>query len=101
MRSLVTILTNFPMKSKRLLLWARLSLLCGLGHSATNNPDTDWFRDARCGVFMQFLPGDAQGLALVKDFDVEVLAASWRPWVRGIYLSRLHSGGRSLPLRAK
>ncbi len=37
-------------------------------------PDTDWFRDARYGVFVHFLPGDAEQLAQVDDFDVEALA---------------------------
>ena len=40
----------------------------------SKNSNTDWFQDARYGVFMHFLPGDAQGLARVKDFDVDVLA---------------------------
>jgi alpha-L-fucosidase len=35
---------------------------------------TDWFRDARYGIFMHFLPGDPKGLALVDSFDVEALA---------------------------
>ena len=39
-----------------------------------NNPSTDWFRDAKYGVFMHFLPGDPEGLALVEQFDVEALA---------------------------
>ena len=38
------------------------------------NPNTDWFKNAGCGVFMHFLPGDAQGLARVEDFDVDALA---------------------------
>lgn len=62
------------MKAKLLLLWACLPLLGGIGHASPNNPDTDWFKDARYGVFMHFLPGDANGLALVNDFDVEALA---------------------------
>ena len=40
----------------------------------TKNPNTDWFKEAGYGVFMHFLPGDTQGLARVKDFDVDVLA---------------------------
>ncbi len=40
----------------------------------SENPNTDWFRDARYGVFMHFLPGDAQGLARVAEFDVAALA---------------------------
>ncbi len=35
---------------------------------------TDWFKAARYGVFMHFLPGDTQQLALVDRFDVEALA---------------------------
>ena len=38
------------------------------------DPHTDWFRDARYGVFVHFLPEDAGGLARVRDFDVETLA---------------------------
>ncbi len=33
----------------------------------------NWLKDARLGVFMRFLPGDAQGLAKVEDFDVPAL----------------------------
>jgi hypothetical protein len=33
----------------------------------------DWLKDARLGVFMHFLPPDAQGLARVEDFDVPAL----------------------------
>jgi len=33
----------------------------------------DWLRDARLGVFMHFLPGDAKGLAKVDDFAVPAL----------------------------
>ena len=40
-----------------------------------NNPNTDWLKNARYGVFMHFLPGDAKSLAQVKDFDVESLTA--------------------------
>jgi len=38
------------------------------------NKDTDWFKDARYGVFMHFLPGNARSLALTDKFDVEALA---------------------------
>jgi hypothetical protein len=43
-------------------------------HAAANNPDTDWLRDARYGVFMHFLPHDAASLARTQDFDVDALA---------------------------
>ncbi|HTL16837.1 MAG TPA: alpha-L-fucosidase [Patescibacteria group bacterium] len=51
--------------------------LLGLGWSAVaipHNPDADWFKDAKYGVFMHFLPPDAKGLALSEKFDVEALA---------------------------
>jgi dienelactone hydrolase len=38
------------------------------------NPNTDWFRDAKFGVFMHFLPRGASGLDLVEKFDVDALA---------------------------
>ena len=42
--------------------------------ATTNNPNTDWLRDAKYGIFMHFLPADANGLALVEQFDVPALA---------------------------
>ena len=38
------------------------------------DPATDWFRDARYGVFVHFLPNDAEQFAQVDAFDVEALA---------------------------
>lgn len=38
------------------------------------NPNTDWLRNAQYGVFMHFLPGNAQALQLVNKFNVEDLA---------------------------
>ena len=35
----------------------------------------EWLRDAKYGVFMHFLPSDSTGLAGVRSFDVEALAA--------------------------
>ena len=51
-----------------------LVLLSWRGQAMPNNSDTDWFRDAKHGVFIHFLPGDAAGLARVQEFDVEVLS---------------------------
>jgi len=43
--------------------------------SATaKRPNTDWFHAAHYGVFMHFLPGNAEQLALVNRFDVDALA---------------------------
>ncbi len=52
------------------------ALLCALSLTAwagNNNPDNDWFKDARVGAFMHFLP-DATTFARVAEFDVEALA---------------------------
>lgn len=51
-------------------------LLClpGAANALPQSPNTDWFKDAKFGVFMHFLPGDPRSLALVKQFDVESLA---------------------------
>lgn len=38
------------------------------------NPNTDWFKESRYGVFMHLLPSNAESLALVDDFDVNSLA---------------------------
>jgi lysophospholipase L1-like esterase len=51
-----------------------LVLLPWRGQAMPNNSDTDWFRDAKYGVFMHFLPGDAAGLTRVQEFDVEALS---------------------------
>ncbi|MBN2477310.1 MAG: alpha-L-fucosidase [Pirellulales bacterium] len=43
--------------------------------AADRNPNTDWLREARVGVFMHLLPGDARGLQRVRQFDVNALAS--------------------------
>jgi len=58
-----------------LILPSLISALALQAFAGPNNPNTDWFRDARYGVFMHFLPGDGQSLALVERFDVNALAA--------------------------
>lgn len=51
-----------------------LLLALSLGASAASNPArTDWFSQAKYGVFMHFLPGDDAGLEKVARFDVENL----------------------------
>ncbi|MHB9047168.1 MAG: alpha-L-fucosidase, partial [Pirellulales bacterium] len=69
--------------TNRLVGLRRACLLClaawlALPPAATladpNNANTDWFKNARYGVFMHFLPGDANRLALVEEFDVDALA---------------------------
>ncbi len=44
------------------------------GQAAPSGSSTDWLRDAKYGVFMHLLPGDAAGLARVQEFDVDGLA---------------------------
>jgi hypothetical protein len=42
--------------------------------AADKSPQTDWFKEARIGTFMHFLPGNAEQLGKVNDFDVAALA---------------------------
>ncbi|MCP5519891.1 MAG: alpha-L-fucosidase [Verrucomicrobiales bacterium] len=51
-----------------------LVLLSGSIHAEPENPHTDWFRAARYGVFMHFLPGDERQFSTVNDFDVDFVA---------------------------
>ncbi len=51
-----------------------LALAGSRSHADSFNPNTGWFKDARFGVFMHFLPGDDQGLAAVGKFDTAALA---------------------------
>lgn len=56
-------------------LFVFLALGCaGAAHASPKNPNTDWFQQAGYGAFMHFLPGDANGLAQVEQFDVKALA---------------------------
>ncbi len=50
--------------------WLTLASACAVDCS----PQTDWFKTARIGAFMHFLPGSAEQLAKVNKFDVEALA---------------------------
>ena len=65
--------TGHQMKTSLLILTC-LSLLLGTGKAATNNPNTDWFSQAKYGVFMHFLPSGKAGLRQVEQFDVKALA---------------------------
>jgi hypothetical protein len=40
----------------------------------STNPNTDWFSQAKYGVFMHFLPASDAGLKQVEQFDVQALA---------------------------
>lgn len=42
--------------------------------AADHDPATDWFQDARLGVFMHFLPKSTEQFALVERFDAPALA---------------------------
>ena len=57
---------------------AVLSLVLGLtgpvAAADSQNPNTDWFRDAGRGLFMHVLPGNAAQLALLDRFDTDALA---------------------------
>ena len=83
--------TNHPCASMLgVALGAALILLAPTRLQADiNNPNTDWFSQAKYGVFMHFLPGDAQGLALVRDFDVETLAGQLGDMVANYFVLTL------------
>ncbi len=74
-KQIPTSLIGLPMKTHvwRLAACFLLSLSWPV-QAVPNNPNTDWFKDAKYGVFMHFLPGDAKGLALVNEFDVQGLS---------------------------
>ena len=55
------------------LLFLLLSLT-SQSFAGKQSSDTDWFKDARYGVFMHLLPADADGFAKVRNFDVDALA---------------------------
>ncbi|NLH18128.1 MAG: hypothetical protein GX455_16250, partial [Phycisphaerae bacterium] len=57
-----------------ILLMFGFSCLMTSRAAVSGNSNTDWFKDARYGVFMHFLPGDDKQLALVDSFDVNTLA---------------------------
>ena len=42
--------------------------------AASNNANTDWFNQAKFGVFMHFLPSPQTGALQIEQFDVKVLA---------------------------
>ncbi len=57
------------------LLLLPLLLLAFSAQADPTNPNADWFREAKYGIFMHFLPGDPKSFALIEQFDVSALAA--------------------------
>jgi hypothetical protein len=51
-----------------------LLIITSQSFAGKQSSDTDWFKDARYGVFMHLLPADADGFAKVRNFDVDALA---------------------------
>lgn len=51
------------------LLW-----LAPCAQAEPNNPHTDWFSEAKFGVFVHFLPSGTDGLKQVGQFEVNALA---------------------------
>lgn len=43
-------------------------------HAERHNPNTDWFKDAKSGIFLHFRPGNAKQFAEVPQFDVQYVA---------------------------
>src|SRR6185369_7423219 len=63
------------MKTKCIALLVSLqTVFCFLGFAESENPSTEWLRNARYGIFMHFLPGDPKTFAMVDKFDVLALA---------------------------
>ena len=48
-----------------------------LSGAGPRNPNTDWFKESRYGVFMHLLPSNAESLALVDDFDLNAQLAQF------------------------
>jgi len=58
-----------------IVLTACLAILAdGNAQASPYNKNANWMKNARYGVFMHFLPGDANGLSLVDSFNVDALA---------------------------
>jgi len=55
-------------------LAAFLLALTGSTQADVANPNTDWFSQAKYGVFIHFLPAGEEGLKQVGQFDVKALA---------------------------
>jgi Alpha-L-fucosidase len=55
-------------------LLALILLPCCPSRAEPHNRDTDWFKEAKYGVFMHFLPGNARQLEQVSQFDVKGVA---------------------------
>jgi hypothetical protein len=56
------------------LLTGLLVALAWSTHADLSNSNTDWFSQAKYGVFVHFLPTREAGLAQVEEFDVKALA---------------------------
>lgn len=67
-------------------LWLSLA---GSLFAETENPHTDWFRMAKYGVFMHFLPSGENGLQQVRQFDVPALARQLEDMGAGYFVLTL------------
>jgi hypothetical protein len=57
-----------------ILLIGLLLALTASAQAQPSNPNTDWFSQAKYGVFIHFLPSGQAGLKKVEQFDVKALA---------------------------
>jgi alpha-L-fucosidase len=64
-----------PKRTLALALLVLVAMQATTSNAEHQNPHTDWFKDARYGVFMHFLPSKAEHLELVKAFDVNAVAS--------------------------
>ena len=63
------------MFSRIILTVGALTMTASAVSASDASSSTDWFKEARIGAFMHFLPGDEASFSRVNDFDVVALAA--------------------------
>ena len=77
------------MTAKPITLIGLLLALTWSTEAGSKNPNTDWFSQAKFGVFMHFLPGSPAGLKQVEQFDVKALAKQLEEMRAGYFVLTL------------
>lgn len=76
-------------RTARAALAALLLAIAGSVWSEAAEANTDWFCEAKYGVFMHFLPSGPAGLKQVEQFDVKVLAGQLEALRAGYFVLTL------------
>lgn len=66
-----------------------LLALASISQAHASQADTDWFSQAKYGVFMHFLPSGEAGLQQVKQFDTEAVAKQLEEMGAGYFVLTL------------